>query len=101
MTSDPAVGPPAPAEFASGPGAEPLPAAFADALVDYERHLRRQRHLSEHTVRAYATDLRGLMTHLARLRLSTLGEVDLRALRSWLARQQTLGQSRSTLQRRS
>ena len=30
-----------------------------------------------------------------------MAEVDLRALRSWLARQQTLGQSRSTLQRRA
>ncbi|MGI8458644.1 MAG: tyrosine recombinase XerC [Propionibacteriaceae bacterium] len=94
MDPDPAQGP-------TEAGEERLPPAFVEALADYERHLRRQRHLSEHTIRAYGTDLRGLMTHLTRLGLRTLAEVDLRALRSWLARQQSLGQSRSTLQRRS
>ncbi len=65
------------------------------------RHLRLQRNLSEHTVRAYRSDIAGLLLHLQRLGLESLDAVELRAVRSWLANQQTRGQSRSTLQRRS
>jgi integrase/recombinase XerC len=70
-------------------------------LANYVRHLRGQRNLAEHTVRAYRTDLLNLFTHLARLGIDSLDRVDLRALRSWLAKQHTLGQSRATLQRRA
>ncbi len=80
---------------------ERLPAAFEEVLAAYERHLTVQRDLSAHTVRAYRTDLMGLLVHLNRLGIDNLGDVDLRALRSWLAKQQTLGQARTTLQRRA
>jgi integrase/recombinase XerC len=80
---------------------ESLPAAFATLVDDYARHLRLQRELSVHTVRAYTGDVTGLLRHLQRLGLTSLDEVTIRALRSWLAREQTRGQSRSTLQRRS
>jgi integrase/recombinase XerC len=78
-----------------------LPPHFDALLSSYERHLRGQRNLAEHTVRAYRTDLMNLFTHLGRLGIDSLDAVDLRALRSWLAKQHTLGQARATLQRRA
>ena len=65
-------------------------------LGAYERHLASERGLSEHTVRAYRGDVRDLLDHLTRLGLHTLADVDLRSLRSWLAKQQTLGRARTT-----
>jgi len=70
-------------------------------LADYEQHLRHERNLSQHTVRAYLTDLRGLFTHLARLSITEPAGVDLRGLRSWLALQQSKGAERTTVQRRA
>jgi integrase/recombinase XerC len=78
-----------------------LPPELDGLLASYVRHLRGQRNLAEHTVRAYRTDLMNLFTHLGRLGIDSLDRVDLRALRSWLAKQHTLGQSRATLQRRA
>jgi integrase/recombinase XerC len=74
---------------------------FAGVLRDYVRHLSGQRDLSPHTVRAYRQDIASLLVHLQRLGVGSLDEVELRGLRSWLAKQQTLGQARSTLQRRA
>ena len=51
-------------------------------------------------MRAYRADLAGLFDHLGRLRIPRLADVDRRALRSWLAKQQSLGQARATTQRR-
>ncbi len=87
----------------SEPGSREQELSVAHAAVrgDYERHLRLQRGLSEHTVRAYLGDISTLLVHLQRLGTTSLAEVDLRALRSWLARQQSMGQARSTLQRRA
>jgi integrase/recombinase XerC len=78
-----------------------LPLSFADALIDYARHLEAERDLAPHTVRAYLGDVRDLLTHAARLGGGELADLDLRTLRSWLARQQTLGKSRTTLSRRA
>ncbi|MET0692820.1 MAG: tyrosine recombinase XerC [Propionibacteriaceae bacterium] len=80
---------------------ESLSELYASVLNDYVRHLRLQRNLSEHTIRAYRTDLTGLLLHLQRLGLSQFHEVDLGSVRSWLALQQSKGQSRATLQRRA
>ncbi len=80
---------------------ESWPDEFTATLADYERHLRSRRGLSEHTLRAYRCDLTGLFEHLGRLRIDQLGAIDLQALRSWLANQQSRGQSRATLQRRA
>jgi integrase/recombinase XerC len=79
---------------------ETWPPEFAAALANYQRHLRAQRELSEHTVRAYRADLAGLFDHLGRLHVERLADVDRRALRSWLAKQQSMGQARATTQRR-
>jgi integrase/recombinase XerC len=77
------------------------PAPFEALLTDYLRHLRGQRNLADHTVRAYRADLLDLFAHLERLGIGSLQAVDLRALRSWLAKNHTLGRARSTLQRRA
>jgi integrase/recombinase XerC len=88
--------------FQSGRVAETeLPPELEALLSSYLRHLRGQRNLAEHTVRAYRADLLNLFTHLGRLGIDSLDSVDLRALRSWLAKQHTLGQARTTLQRRA
>jgi integrase/recombinase XerC len=96
-----ALGIPTPV-FQSGQVAEKdLPLQFEALLNGYLRHLRAQRNLAEHTVRAYRTDLLNLFTHLGRLGIDSLDSVDLRALRSWLAKQHSLGHARATLQRRA
>lgn len=78
-----------------------LPEPMARALADYERHLVSERDLSEHTVRAYLGDLAGMLEHAALLGHVDLDTIDLRTLRSWLAKQQTLGKSRATMSRRA
>lgn len=74
---------------------------FATALAAYERHLVSERDLTPHTVRAYLGDVTGMLSHAAAMSLTTLDELDIRTLRSWLANQQTLGKSRSTMSRRA
>ena len=69
-------------------------------LADYERHLSSERDLSAHTVRAYVGDITGLLEHATLLGHVDVGSLDLRTLRSWLAKQQTLGRSRTTMGRR-
>lgn len=78
-----------------------LPEDFASALAAYERHLRMERNLSEHTVRAYLGDLAGMLEHAAALGCARLSDLDIRTLRSWLAKQQTLGKARTTMARRA
>jgi integrase/recombinase XerC len=78
-----------------------LPEAFARVLGDYERHLSSERDLTVHTVRAYVADVAGLLEHARRLGHVDASALDLRTLRSWLAKQQTLGKSRTTLARRA
>jgi integrase/recombinase XerC len=78
-----------------------LPEPMARVLGDYERHLTSERDLTPHSVRAYLTDLAGLLEHASRLGQTEVGELDLRTLRSWLAKQQSLGRSRTTLARRA
>ena len=87
------------AEPARGPSPD-LPEAMASVLSDYRRHLLLERDLSPHTVRAYLADLGSLLQHAALLGHSDVSALDLRTLRSWLAKQQTLGRSRTTLARR-
>lgn len=78
-----------------------LPESFARVVGDYERHLRVERGLSVHTVRAYLTDITSLLTHAHRLRIDDVEKIDLRALRSWLAAQQSTGKARTTMARRA
>lgn len=80
---------------------EGLPEAFVAVLADYERHLVGERDLSVHSVRAYLTDLSSLLEHARRMGHTEVATLELRTLRSWLAQQQTLGRSRTTLARRA
>ena len=63
-----------------------LPESFVRLLGDYERHLVSERDLAPHTVRAYLGDVAGLLEHCQRLGVRDVADLDLRALRSWLAR---------------
>lgn len=83
--------------------AEPdaLPEPLAAVLADYERHLVSERDLTPHSVRAYTGDVRSLLDHAARMGRAAVDEIDLRVLRSWLARLQTQGAARTTLARRA
>src|SRR5215218_3358425 len=77
------------------------PEEFAALLADYERHLTAERDLSRHSVRAYLGDVADLLEHLIRLGHTDLEKLDIRALRSWLAKQQSLGKARATMSRRA
>ena len=70
-------------------------------LADYERHLVSERDLTPHTVRAYVSDVAGMLEHAGRLGITDPADLDLRTLRSWLANQQVTGRSRTTLARRA
>jgi integrase/recombinase XerC len=78
-----------------------VPEQFAAVLADYERHLVSERDLTPHTVRAYLGDVSGMLAHAAALGLDSLDDLDIRALRSWLANQQTRGKARTTMARRA
>jgi integrase/recombinase XerC len=72
-----------------------------EVLAAYERHLVSERDLAPHTVRAYLTDVAGLLEHAGRMGRGEVADLDLRTLRSWLAHQQVTGRSRTTLARRA
>src|SRR5689334_16185756 len=74
---------------------------FASGLAAYERHLRSERNLSEHTIRAYVGDIAGMLEHATALGCAAFEDIDIRTLRSWLAKQQTLGKARTTMARRA
>jgi len=78
-----------------------LPEAMTRVLADYERHLVAERDLTPHTVRAYLGDLSGMLEHATRLGHLDVTTLDLQALRSWLAAQQTRGKARTTMARRA
>ena len=80
---------------------EALPAASGEAVTEFGRHLRSERGLSDHTVRAYLGDVTALLAHAERRGARRPGDLDLSMVRSWLAQQRTLGAARSTLARRS
>ncbi|MGN6333622.1 MAG: tyrosine recombinase XerC [Motilibacteraceae bacterium] len=82
-------------------GEPALPTALEEVLERFEVHLAAERGRSAHTVRAYTGDLHQLFAHAAEAGVERLDEVDLPLLRSWLARQQAAGASRTTLARRA
>ncbi|MET7969952.1 tyrosine-type recombinase/integrase [Micromonospora sp. NPDC005305] len=80
---------------------EALPAPMREAVDDFADHLARVRNRSTHTVRAYVTDLVSLLDHAVRMGCTDLSELDLTVLRSWLAKQRTMGTARTSLARRA
>lgn len=69
-----------------------LVAAFAD-------HLRLERGRSEHTIRAYEREISSLLAHLRLQERITVEELDVAALRSWLAARAQSGLAASSLAR--
>ncbi|CAN5237765.1 tyrosine recombinase XerC [soil metagenome] len=80
---------------------EGLSEPWALALDAYAVHLAAERDLSEHTVRAYVTDVSQLAEHVQRLGILDPADLHIRALRSYLANLQTRGKARTTLARRA
>jgi integrase/recombinase XerC len=78
-----------------------LPAPFADAIASYERYLSLEQNRSAHTVRAYISDVVGLLDHLRQLNGRSVADLELSTLRGWLAIGRSRGAARSTLARRS
>ncbi len=79
---------------------DPLPAEMAAALAAFERHLRAERSLSPHTVRAYLGDVTSLLEHAHRAGVQAPDGLNATHLRGWLARQHASGAARTTLARR-
>ena len=69
--------------------------------ADFAAHLRSQRGLSEHTVRAYLGDLADLFGFAARHGRTTLDAIDLGMLRAWLASMAAKHLTRATMARRA
>lgn len=92
---------------------EELPAAVGGVVTAYERHLALERGLSEHTVRAYIGDVVSLLgffhglpvvgatRSIDRSRGHGLAELDITALRAWLAAHRAADTSRTTMARRA
>ncbi|MCI4676521.1 tyrosine recombinase XerC [Mycolicibacterium litorale] len=78
------------------------PADYEAILAEYAQHLELERNRSEHTRRAYLTDLRSLFGFLdERAPGAGLRALSLPVLRSWLAAQAAAGTARTTLARRT
>jgi integrase/recombinase XerC len=78
-----------------------LPAALREAVDEFAQHLSHLEGRSANTVRAYVTDLVWLLDHATRMGYAELADLDLAAVRSWLAKQRTMGAARATLARRT
>lgn len=78
-----------------------LPGALLSAIEGFERYQRLERARSEHTLRAYRSDLENLLRTCAAHQVANLNEIDLPLLRLWMGGLQEAGLSRSTLARRS
>jgi integrase/recombinase XerC len=83
-----------------GEAAGALPPRLVEALDGFRTHLELERARSAHTVRAYVGDVASLLEHASRRGVTGPDELDLAALRSWLALSRTSGAARTTLARR-
>ncbi len=83
-------------------GRDVEPGDYSAILDDYAEHLALERARSEHTQRAYLTDLRSLFAFVdERAPGAGLAGLSLPMLRSWLAAQSAAGAARTTLARRT
>ena len=74
---------------------------FEKLITAFTRHLKVERSLSVHTIRAYIGDLESLLNHLETIGVTDISQLELVHLRSWLANQQVKGGARTTLSRRA
>jgi site-specific recombinase XerC len=79
---------------------ETLPPEMTAALAAFERHLRAERSLSPHTVRAYLGDVSSLLEYAHRVGAQAPADLAATHLRGWLASQHASGAARTTLARR-
>ncbi|MGH2721194.1 MAG: tyrosine recombinase XerC [Actinomycetota bacterium] len=79
----------------------PGPSELAGGVAQFLRSLEAERNLSEHTIRAYRSDLGGLVEFLARMGIGAPGAVDHLVLRRWIAQLQLRGYARRSIARRA
>lgn len=80
---------------------EALPPRMREAVDEFARQLAHAQNRSAHTVRAYVADLVSMLDHATRMGCTIPGDLDLAVLRSWLAKQRTMGAARTSLTRRA
>lgn len=92
---------PAAAQSSAGSrGASGLPVEYEVVLDRFERYLALERSRSEHTRRAYLSDVTSLLEFAATEHgIKALTEIDLAGLRLWLGEQQARGKAPATLAR--
>jgi integrase/recombinase XerC len=78
-----------------------LPEVMRDAVDGFGRELAGVHNRSPHTVRAYLADVVSLLDHAVRMGSRQVGDLQIGILRSWLAKQRTLGAARASLARRA
>lgn len=78
-----------------------MPTPFQELIDIFERHLRIERNLSTHSVRAYMGDLSSLLNYLEKLGVTQISQLELSHIRSWLANQSIKGAARTTISRRA
>ncbi|WP_163511949.1 tyrosine recombinase XerC [Fodinicola acaciae] len=78
-----------------------LPAGHRAAVDRFERYLAAERARSEHTVRAYVTDIVSMLDHANRLGITSPDGLELQHLRSWLARLRSGGAAQTSIGRRA
>ncbi|MHA7276821.1 tyrosine recombinase XerC [Arthrobacter sp. HLT1-21] len=78
-----------------------LPESFEPIVERYQSYLSAERNRSVHTIRAYLTDLGGLLRFAHTAGVTSLDELTLADLRCWLGSMDAQGQARSTIARRA
>ncbi|MDQ2755464.1 MAG: tyrosine recombinase XerC [Actinomycetota bacterium] len=73
----------------------------SELVAAFVRHLRSERGRSEHTLRAYGSDVAALLEFAADRGVDDVEALRLADLRAWLAAQSTAGAARSTVARRA
>ena len=75
-------------------------AAWDELIDNYTMHLKSIRNYSEHTLRAYATDLIQFIEHLSQYRLDDLEQIKKAHLRSFLGKLNSLGYGSRSINRK-
>lgn len=74
---------------------------FTRTLENFLRYLRYEKFRSEHTIKAYHSDLSSFLAYALRHGAHELTELDLSLLRGWLAQQHRKGNGRNSMARKS